>query len=127
MSMACADVSVMDYGVAVPATANTVTTLPAVRLSGKLGLSYSVIPTASASGTVQLQVSDFDNTHTVAVPAQATTWVNVGTAQSITANTPFNAQASNLWAKYVRLVVTAGSGSSGSFSVALNLRAAYGS
>lgn len=127
MSMACADVSVMDYGVAVAGAANATTNLAAVRLSGKLGLSYSVIPTAAAAGTVQLQVSDFDDLHTMNTPRQPTTWVNVGTAQTVTAGVPLNVMTSNLWAKFFRLVVTAGSGSSGSFSIAINLRAAYGS
>jgi hypothetical protein len=117
----------MDYGVAVSGAANAVTQLAAVRLSGKIGISYSVIPTASAAGTVQLQVSDFDDLHTMQTPKQATTWVNSGTAQTITAGVPFNMMISSPWAKFFRLVITAGSGSSGSFSVAINLRAGYGS
>lgn len=127
MGMATADVSSMDYGAAVPATPNTVTALAAVALTAKIGVSYTVIPTASAAGTVQMQVTDFDNQSTIAVPPQAGTWCNIGSAQTIVAGTPLNVQAAAPWSRLFRLVVTAGASSSGSFSVAINLRANYGS
>lgn len=119
------DVNILDYGYNVSGVANAVTTLGVARLSGKLGISYTVYPSAGAAGTVQLQVTDFSNNNTVQNPLQANTFANLGTATTIVAGVPISVQVSNVWARNMRLVVTAGAGSTGTFQIALSLRGAY--
>ena len=119
------DACILDYGPNTSAAANAVFSGNAVRLAGKLGVGVQIIPSASASGSVAVQMTNYDDhRQTTGSPGALSSWVTTQTI-SVVAGVNSMTLVANPFAKYIRLVFTAGSGSSGTVQFSLNLRAAY--
>jgi len=121
------DACILDYAPNTSAAANAVFTGNAVRLTGKLGIGVQCVPSASAAGSVAVQMTNYDDhRQTTGNPGAALTWCTMQTI-TVAAGVPIMTLVVNPFAKYIRLVFTAGSSSSGTMQFSLNLRAAYAS